>query len=64
MEVLKTARREGRICSQCQWIITKKDWKKGARLCRGCTDANKGVNVRSGHGPDQNERIDRTGDMP
>jgi hypothetical protein len=63
-KTIKKAREEGRTCPQCQWIITKKDWKKGYRICRNCTDINKGVNVSSGHYPDQNESPDRTGEMP
>jgi len=58
------ARQEGRICPQCQWIITKADWKKGFRICRNCTDINKGVHSNSGYGPYRDEPEDRTGNMP
>lgn len=57
------AKREGRICPQCQWIITKKDWKKGYRICRNCVDINKGVNVKDGYGPYFDELPEMTGEM-
>ncbi len=63
-DVLRKAREEGRICPQCQWVITKKDWLKGFRICRSCTDINRGVNVRSGFGPYKDESTDKTGNMP
>lgn len=62
-KVINKAKAEGRVCSQCQWIIAKKDWKRGRRLCGNCTDANKGVNVKTGYGPYFDEPIDRTGEM-
>jgi hypothetical protein len=58
------AKIEGRICHQCQWIINKVDFQKGYRICRNCTDINKGVNVRGGHYPYQDEPRDKTGNMP
>lgn len=61
--VMFVARREGRICPQCQWIITKKEWKKGFRLCGRCIDINKGVNVNYGHGRYRDEPVDKTGEM-
>ena len=38
---LHRAREEGRLCSQCGWIITIINWRKGYRLCGACFDANK-----------------------
>ena len=60
---LKRAKTDGRVCSRCGWIITVKNWKKGFRLCAGCYDALKGVNVRGGHWAAADEARDRTGDM-
>jgi hypothetical protein len=57
---LKLARLEGRICPQCQWIIKKRDWKNGFRICRNCIDVNKGVNVKHGHYIDSDEFSERT----
>jgi hypothetical protein len=64
INIIRKAKSEGRICPQCHWIITKKDWHKGFRLCSNCTDANKGVNVKYGHGHYSDEKLDRTGEMP
>ena len=61
--VYEKAKEEGRICSRCGWIITKKNWKKGHKLCAGCLDANKGVNVNCGHYKPVEENIDMTGEM-
>ena len=55
------AKSEGRICLRCGWIVTIKDWKKGNRLCAGCTDALQGVNVDYGHNQPPQEPIDQTG---
>lgn len=33
------AKTEGRLCSNCQWVITIARWKKGHRLCYNCEDA-------------------------
>ena len=49
---------EGRKCSRCGWMITKTNWKKGNRECMDCKLALKGVNVRWGHVPFQQEFID------
>jgi hypothetical protein len=57
------ARKEGRICPQCKWIINKKDYAKGYRLCSNCTDINKGVNTKTGHRPYLDEPFDMTGEM-
>jgi hypothetical protein len=57
------AKDEGRLCPQCEWIITKKDWEKGYRICRNCTDINKGVNTPPRFGPYRDEPVDRTGNM-
>jgi hypothetical protein len=60
----RVAREEGRVCSRCGWIITKKNWAKGYRLCAGCHDALKGVNVNGRYGKWFDEPQDRTGEMP
>ena len=57
------AKGEGRTCSRCGWIITVKNWKKGYRLCPGCFDALKGVNVSTGHWPKRDEPGEKTGEM-
>lgn len=57
------AKAEGRLCSHCGWIITVKNWAKGYRLCAGCYDALKGVNVDQGHGHYRDEPVDMTGEM-
>jgi hypothetical protein len=58
------AKAEGRLCTQCGWIITKANWKKGYRLCAGCGDANKGVRTRPVFGKWRDEPVDMTGEMP
>jgi len=58
------ATQEGRICSHCGWMITKKNWVKGRRLCSGCWDALQGVNIKYGYSQDQQESVDMTGEMP
>lgn len=60
---LRVAKQEGRVCSRCGWMVSKKNWSKGYRLCPGCYDALKGCNVTGKHGPYRDEPIDRTGDM-
>lgn len=57
------ARKEGRLCKRCDWIITVKDWKKGHRLCGQCRLAMKGVDVGYGHYQPLQEAPDRTGEM-
>jgi hypothetical protein len=57
------AKIEGRVCSNCRWIITKKDWKAGLRMCAGCTDAMRGVDVKYGAYPDCDEPKEKTGEM-
>ena len=57
------ARREGRICSHCGWMITKKDWKKGLKMCSGCRDALQGVNVKTASRMYLDEPAERTGEM-
>ena len=53
---------EGRICDRCGWVITKKNWAKGYRLCAGCYDGLKGVNVSSGAQPYSDEPEEKTGE--
>lgn len=57
------AKREGRICSRCKWMITVKNWNKGDRLCYGCIDALRGVNTPARFGKWRDEPIDKTGEM-
>jgi hypothetical protein len=57
------AKKEGRICRRCGWMITKINWKKGYLLCAGCWDALKGVSIDYGHWQPQQEVIDQTGEM-
>lgn len=56
------AKKDGRVCRRCGWIITKKNWAKGFLLCSGCWDAVKGVNVSSGWNKPQEEMVDMTGE--
>lgn len=57
------AKIEGRLCSNCRWMITKKNWKAGFRLCAGCYSAMQGVNVKHGAYPDYDEPREKTGEM-
>ena len=61
--VYHKAKVEGRLCSRCGWIVTVKNWKKGYRLCAGCYDALKGVNVDGNQGAYRDEPVDMTGEM-
>ncbi len=58
------AKAEGRVCERCGWMITVLAWAKGFRMCPGCYDALKGVNVDTGQLKYRDEPIDRTGNMP
>lgn len=57
------AKIEGRVCKRCGWMITKKNWKKGYRLCAGCFSAIKGVNTKRGANPAADEPREKTGEM-
>ena len=57
------AKEDGRLCTQCGWMISKKNWKKGYRLCPGCWDAGKGVNVPARWGKWRDEPTEKTGEM-
>lgn len=57
------AKVEGRVCSRCGWIITVKNWNKDYRLCAGCFDALRGVNISAGHWPERDEPAEKTGEM-
>lgn len=62
--VYQQAKTEGRLCSRCGWIITKKGWKKGYRICSDCASALKGVSgigVDHAHGPYRDEPVEKTG---
>ena len=60
---LRTAREEGRVCSNCGWMISRKNWKKGYRLCPSCNFALQGVRTDKGHYAPADEAADRTGNM-
>jgi predicted RNA-binding Zn-ribbon protein involved in translation (DUF1610 family) len=62
-QAYKTARKEGRICSACGWMITKENWKKGYRLCPGCFSGRRGVRTRAGSYPYRDEPAEKTGNM-
>ena len=57
------AKAEGRLCERCGWMITKRGWKLGHKICEGCADALKGVNVSYGNYADAQEPVDKTGNM-
>jgi hypothetical protein len=59
----KRAKDEKRLCICCGWIVNLKNWKKGYRLCAGCYDALKGVNVDGKWGTWRDEPIEKTGEM-
>jgi len=60
---LAKAIREGRICKQCGWMIIKKNWEKGYRLCGNCWFVNRGVSVSSGWKQPRQELREMTGEM-
>lgn len=60
---LRTAHEEGRICSNCGWIVSRKNWKKGFRLCPSCHYALQGVRTNRGSHAALDEAKDKTGDM-
>lgn len=55
------AKKEGRICSRCGWMVTKARWKKGKTVCGSCEGALKGVNVSWGAIQPLQEPLDKTG---
>ena len=59
----RKAKKDGRICKRCGWMITVKNWKAGHKLCAGCYSALKGVNVSFGSYPYEDEPKDLTGEM-
>jgi hypothetical protein len=61
-KIYRKAKEEGRLCSQCCWMISKENWKKGYRLCGSCWDANKGVNTPPKYRAYLDEPIDMTGE--
>ena len=61
-KALHNAKLAGRVCSRCGWMINIKNWNKGYRLCAGCYDALKGVNVSGGHLRYRDEPRDLTGE--
>jgi len=55
------AKKEGRLCTNCGWFISKKRWSKGERLCEHCKDALRGVSgndANNRHGPYRDEPLD------
>ena len=56
------AKKEGRICKQCGWIITKKFYADGNKICANCYVANKGVDINSGAYPYADEPTETTGE--
>lgn len=59
----RRAKAEGRICERCGWLVPVKNWKKGHRLCPGCFDALKGINVKTGSQPYKDDPEELTGEM-
>lgn len=59
----RTAKKEGRICKVCGWIISKKNWKMGFKLCAGCYSAYQGVKPKTGASHYADEPRDKTGEM-
>lgn len=57
------AKKEGRICEKCEWMVSKKRWEQGYRTCTNCDDAYNGVRVNIGHWPYRDEPREMTGDM-
>lgn len=63
-KLYEVAKKEGRICHHCGWIVTRRFWNKNkSNLCAGCYDALKGVNTSRGTYPASDEPRDRTGEM-
>jgi hypothetical protein len=66
MNQYSKAKKEGRICKNCGWIIPVKSWKAGERdYCPSCKDALRGVSLinypggrYAGHWQPRNEPID------
>ena len=64
----ENAKKEGRICSNCQHLISKTRWIKlkdkprEKQLCSECGDAFRGVNVSWGYGHYRDEPRDPTGE--
>jgi len=56
------AKEEGRLCSNCQWMISIENWNKGYRLCPGCYDAMKGVKTMPRWGTYLDELPELTGE--
>jgi len=60
----KAAVKEGRVCSRCGWMINKKRWKDGKRLCVDCEYALSDFVVKGlGYGPARDDKQDLTGEM-
>ena len=57
------AKKEGRICCRCGWMVSKKIWDMGFRLCAGCASALRGVNTPPRWGKWRDEPLDKTGEM-
>lgn len=48
---LQQARAEGRLCTHCGWMVNKKRWQEGKRLCAACEDALRGMGKLPGTFP-------------
>jgi len=59
----RIARKEGRICSNCGWMISREDWNPETPLCKDCQDALKGVNVSCGALPYSDDPEELTGEF-
>jgi len=62
-KLYQKAKEENRLCSNCHWIVTVQDHKKGHKTCDNCRDAAKGVNCKYGHWQNRDEPRDMTGEM-
>ena len=61
-EIFKKAKEEGRLCSNCGWIVSKERAKKGLKTCGNCGDALRGVKVKQGALPYKDEGRELTGE--
>lgn len=61
-QMVAKAIKEGRVCAHCGWMINKKRWQAGKRLCASCEDALRGVYQVRDYGPYFDEPRDPTGE--
>ena len=59
-DIIAIARSEGRVCSNCQRMISKANWKKLVMkvkpLCPDCAYAFRGVVAKGGYWPTPDDR--------